>query len=413
MASMNRRQFLQGTGAASAVGLAGCLGGQTGGDGETINVGLIETLTGAYAPPGRRRRWATEAAVEQVNEEGGLNGREIELHVRDTEADPGTATTKTQSLIENEDIELLCGTVSSGVCLAVGPIATRNQIPYSAGYCATRQLTGEECSEFAFRGTRNNAEIQWAGLGPYLRAQGHETISILYADYSWGQSERDYCQHYFANEGGGELVSEVAPPIGTEDFSQYIQRLDDSADVLVFILAGSDPINFLIDVGSFGIHEDYEALVTTGAGVGGFLEEAGVTEEVADTVMGINYYPKALSGPLDNEANRQFHEAYQEHAEEPVPTRASVPGWEAIWLFRDIAEEIDYTGPDQSAEFVDHWRGFEMEQSFQYPQGDKYYRGDNQCIGQQYIFDNDGYTEEVAEVVPVDVAAGTPVTCEL
>jgi branched-chain amino acid transport system substrate-binding protein len=430
---------LKGAGAAGAITLAGCTGngnggngngnggngngnggngggngnGNGGGDGgDTIHIGFVESLTGPFAAPGQRRLWATEAAVDMVNEEGGINGRQIELHVEDTETDPGVATTKAQRLIQNENIELMCGTFSSSVCLALAPLCARNEIPYSAGYCATDRLTGADCTPYSFRGTRNNPPSQWAGLGPYLTDEGWESASMLYADYAWGQSELNYFQQYFGEEAGGEILSEVPVPAGTSDFSQYLTNLDTSADIMVFIQAGGDSINLLQDVGSFGLQEEFDRIVTVGAGVGEFLEEGGVDEEVADSLYGINYYPKVLSGPLDNQANREFHEIYSEYADEPAPTRSSSTGWEAIWLFKAIAEEIDYTGPSQSRDFVDTWRGFEMEASLEFPQGDKYYREDNQTMLEQYIFDNDGYTEEIVGTIPIEVAEGTEITCE-
>lgn len=412
MRSANRRTFLKSAGAASALGLAGCMGGG-GESGNTINIGMVESRTGPFAAPGKRRIWATEAAVEHVNEEGGINGREIELHIEDTETDPGTATTKAQNLINDENVEMLCGTFSSSVALAVAPVAARNNIPYFAGYAATRRLTGKDCNSWTFRGHRNNAEIQWAGLGPYLLDQGYKSGSILYADYSWGQSERQYFEEYFSKQGGGEILSSVAAPAGTTDFSQYLANVDTSGDFLAFIQAGGDSINLLSDIGDFGIHEEVD-LVTVGAGVGEFLEEGGVSEEVSNSLLGLNYYPKVLSGPLDTEGNRKFHEAYAKVADEPVPTRSSSTGWEAIWTMHEVASEVDYTGPDDAQAFVDGVRGFEMEESFRFPQGNKYYRaGDNQPMLNQYIFDNDGYTEKIVDTVPISVAEETKVTCEM
>jgi branched-chain amino acid transport system substrate-binding protein len=424
----SRRKFLKGAGAASAIALSGCLGDDGGGNGNggggngsnggtagnaggegTISVGFIESLTGPFAGPGQRRLWATRAARDRVNEEGGINGREIELIVRDTETDPGTATTRAQSLINEENIELMCGTFSSSVCLAVAPIVARNQIPYSAGYCATRELTGESCTEYAFRGTRNNAQTQWLGFAPYLYEQGYESASIMYADYAWGQSELQFFKQYYE----GETLSEVPVPAGTSDFSQYLSNVDTSADMLVFIQAGGDSINLLQDIQSFGTHEEVDRIATVGAGIGEFLEEGGINDAVATSLTAVNYYPKFLTGPLDTDANQQFHEIYADYAEgNPLPTRASSTGWEAIHLFRDIAEEIDYTGPDQAQEFVDTWRGFEMEESLAYPQGDKYYRSDNQCQLNQYVVEvQSDYTEEIVDTIPYDETDDYEITC--
>lgn len=427
----SRRKFLKGAGAASVIALAGCQGdggdgggdggdggdgggggGSTGGDGGdgTIKIGFIESLTGPFAAPGQRRLWATEAAVDRVNEMGGINGREIELLVRDSATDPGQATTRAQSLINDENVELMCGTFSSSVCLAVGPVASRNQVPYSAGYCATRRLTGADCSEYAFRGTRNNAETQWMALGPYMTGElGYSSASIMFADYAWGQSERDEFKRFF----DGEVLSEVAVPAGTEDFSQYLSNVDTSGDALVYIQAGGDSINLLRDIQSFGTHQEVDRLITTGAGIGEFLDQGGIDTEVATSITAVNYYPKNATGPLDTEANRQFHEIYAEHADEPLPTRSSSTGWEAIHLFKAIAEEIDYTGPDQAQEFVDTWRGFEMEESLEFPQGPKYYREDNQCQLNQYITDvAEDYTEQIVDTIPYDETDDYEITCE-
>jgi branched-chain amino acid transport system substrate-binding protein len=340
---------------------------------------------------------------------GGINGREIELLVRDTETDPGVATTRAQSLINDENVELMCGTFSSSVCLAVGPVASRNQVPYSAGYCATRRLTGPDCTGYAFRGTRNNAELQWMALGPYMSDElGYESASIMYADYAWGQSELEQFKRFF----DGEVLSEVPVPAGTEDFSQYLSNVDTSGDALVYIQAGGDSINLLQQIENFGTHEEVEKIATTGAGIGEFLGEAGISPEVATSLLAVNWYPKNATGPLDTEANNEFQSIYSEYADEPLPTRSSSTGWEAIHLFRDIAEEIDYTGPDQAAEFVDTWRGFEMEESLAYPQGPKYYRPDNQAQVNQYITEvREDYTEEIIDTIPYDETDDYEITC--
>jgi len=407
MRSANRRRFLKGAGTASAITLAGCLGG--GGGDDTIPIGFIESLSGPFASAGRRRLWATEAAVDKVNEDGGINGREIELLVEDTETDPGTATTKAQNLINQEGIELLCGTFSSSVCLAVAPVATRNSIPYSAGYCATSRLTADDCEEYAFRGTRGNAETQWLGYAPWINENTEwNSASTMYADYAWGQTENEQFKRFY----DGEIVSEVPVPAGTADFSQYLSNVDTSADILVFIQAGGDTINLLQDIESFGTHQEVEKLVTVGGGVGEFLDTADISGEVASSVQAVNFYPKFLTGPLDTPENQNFHEVYQEYAEEPRPTRSSVTGWEAIHLFRDIASEIDYTGPDQAQEFVDTWRGFEMELSEAYPQGDKYYRDDNQCQVNHYITNvQEDYTEEIIETISTDTTDDYEIKC--
>ncbi|MFB6312012.1 MAG: hypothetical protein ABEH64_12635, partial [Salinirussus sp.] len=62
--------------------------------------------------------------------------------------------------------------------------------------------------------------------------------------------------------------------------------------------------------------------------------------------------------------------------------------------------------------FVNTWRGFEMEESKAFPQGDKYYRADNQCQVNQYVTEIEAdYTESIIDTVPYDETDGYEITC--
>ena len=93
---------------------------------DTIKVGMDTPLSGTYAPIGKQVRWGAELAVKEINAAGGVGGRKFELIFEDEEANPAVAVRKAERLLQQDKVDLLTGTVSSGSTLAVGQVAERN-----------------------------------------------------------------------------------------------------------------------------------------------------------------------------------------------------------------------------------------------------------------------------------------------
>lgn len=150
MSTYTRRDALRRIGAASAIGtvaLAGCAqesgdgddseGGDTtgNGDGESgdgngdpIQFGTLFPITGPSAVFGGGHQRAANLAVEEINEAGGLLGREVEVTNRDTENAPERAAQKFQTMIDQQGIVGLVGPYSSGIGTTLAPVARDNRV---------------------------------------------------------------------------------------------------------------------------------------------------------------------------------------------------------------------------------------------------------------------------------------------
>src|SRR5271166_2055100 len=93
---------------------------------EPVKIGVLTPLSGTYAPIGQQVRWGLELAAKEVNQKGGILGRQIHLLFEDSEANPAIATQKAEKLFQVEQVDFLTGTVNSGATLAVGQVAERN-----------------------------------------------------------------------------------------------------------------------------------------------------------------------------------------------------------------------------------------------------------------------------------------------
>jgi ABC-type branched-subunit amino acid transport system substrate-binding protein len=128
----------------AAVALAACGGDDTategggggGGGGEEeqstepIKIGAPVDLSGVFAVYGEQQRQAAELAVKEINEDGGINGRQVEIVFADAQSDIQPAVEQVTSLIEREQVDAIIGIVSSAARDAVIPRIARAEKVY-------------------------------------------------------------------------------------------------------------------------------------------------------------------------------------------------------------------------------------------------------------------------------------------
>src|SRR5664279_822039 len=104
--TVGRRTLLRGVGAA---GLTSGLAMPAIAANAPIRMGWIAAVTGMFATNAQAQDWGFHAAVQDLNEKGGLLGRQIEVVMRDSAADPAKAVSFAKELVYNENIDVLCG----------------------------------------------------------------------------------------------------------------------------------------------------------------------------------------------------------------------------------------------------------------------------------------------------------------
>jgi branched-chain amino acid transport system substrate-binding protein len=110
---------------------AGCGGDDDGGDGGgPIKIGISLPLTGEFSQPGKAAQQGYEVWRDTVNEEGGLLDRQVELVIRDDASEQNTVVADYNSLISQENVDLLLGTFSSLLNLPASAVAERNRMLY-------------------------------------------------------------------------------------------------------------------------------------------------------------------------------------------------------------------------------------------------------------------------------------------
>ncbi len=110
-ASATRRQVLAGS---AAAGLTATLAAPAIAQNKPIRLGWIAAVSGMFASNAQAQDWGFHTAVQDINDAGGIDGRKIEIFMRDSAADPAKAVSFAKELIFNQDIDGLCGPINSG-----------------------------------------------------------------------------------------------------------------------------------------------------------------------------------------------------------------------------------------------------------------------------------------------------------
>ncbi|MEO3868526.1 ABC transporter substrate-binding protein [Nonomuraea sp. B12E4] len=212
-----------------------CGGDAGGGAQAAIKVGLIVSLTGNYTPLGSEDKKAVELAVEQVNAQGGLLGRKVELVTRDDKTAPDQGIVAYNQI--KGEIDALIGPVFSNSALAVEPLAQRDKMPYLSLAPAQEQV--EPIKSYIFV-TPALSSMYAERYLQYIQAQGIRTIAVAWDSKSaYSVSGHEYMVK-LAPKYGVTIAVDERYETTTSDFSPVFQHVRDSdAEALVFWGSGA------------------------------------------------------------------------------------------------------------------------------------------------------------------------------
>lgn len=192
-------------------------------EGDTIKIGMIASLSGAEKPWGDESKKGAQLAIDQANEAGGINGKQIELIVEDTGGLPATGKTATERLVSSKKVLAVLGEVASGVTGPSAEVCQSAGVPIiSVG--STRTALSNTGNMF-FRVCYTDA-FQGAMLAKFAYDDlGIKNVAILtdkQLPYSVGLS--DDFRAYFTKLGG-TVVAEDFYEKGTTDFKGQLTNL--------------------------------------------------------------------------------------------------------------------------------------------------------------------------------------------
>ena len=273
----------------------------------------------AFLDPYRK---GMELAVAEINAAGGVLGRPIELVVRDDNGNPGDAVRVAEELVSREKVNVLMGTFSSAVGLAVADFAKQRKLLFIAAEPLTDKIVWENGNRYTFR-LRASTYMQTAMLVPEAARLAKKRWAIVYPDYEYGKSATAaFRQQLSARQPGVEFV-EVSAPLGKIDAGPVVQALlDAKPDAIFSSLFAGDLAKFVREGELRGLFKDRPVLDL----LGGEPEYLDPLKDEAPTGWYVTGYPwSAIATP----EHKRFLDAYQAKYSD-YPRLGSVVGYSAI-----------------------------------------------------------------------------------
>lgn len=212
-------------------------------DGEPIRIGALTSLTGNFTPWGVQVRDGMQLAVNEINEDGGVDGRRLELVVTDDQSNPEEGVSAIERLIERDGVVAVGGIISSDVGLATARVAEESEVPLFLVKAGAGDILSP-ASRYTFRTCLPSAPMVAGPVLEYVQSEGLTRVGAIVADYAWGQAIKAALEETFAAASGIRLQVEVAP-VGETDFTTYLrslERLDPEMIVATGHPPGSGPI---------------------------------------------------------------------------------------------------------------------------------------------------------------------------
>jgi branched-chain amino acid transport system substrate-binding protein len=216
-----------------------------------LKLGLVDPLTGVYAAIAQSEVEGAKFAVAEINNKGGVLGRQLELLVEDSANDVGTGVQKTRKLIDRDQVNCIIGDVNSGIALAMAGVTSEKGVLHIVSGGHTDVVTGENCHWNVFR-VCNTTTMDVNAIADTLIEKFGKKWYFLTPDYAYGHS----VQAAFVKKlkaAGGEFAGDLVP-LGTADYSAYLIKAKAyGPKVLVDVMGGVDQVNSLKQFIGFGL----------------------------------------------------------------------------------------------------------------------------------------------------------------
>ncbi|NYE20037.1 substrate-binding domain-containing protein [Microbacterium immunditiarum] len=381
---------------ASALVLAACApqastGGDAGDGGEgptEITVGIVTSETGPLAGYGAQYLAGFKAGLEYATDgTNEVDGIAIEVEYRDDAGDPDKAVTAAKELI-GAGINVIAGTASSGVALALAEQAAQNKVLYISGPAASDAITG--INEYTFRSGRQSAQ-DVATAGTFLDDVEGKTIAVFAQDNAFGQGNVAAVEAILGAKG-----ATVTPVLVAEDVTEFTpfaqQVLAGSPDLVFVAWAGATSGAMWQAMSQQGVLD--EIPVVTGLGDAATF---GAYGEASEKINFLNHY---FPGAPDNDVNDAMVELIEGAG--GTPDLFSPDGFNAALMIVQAVKE----GKGDVDAMIAALEGFEFEG----PKGTTTVRaGDHALIQEMYqarlVADGDTFVPELVDTSAADEVA--------
>lgn len=286
-----------------------------------VKVGFMLPYSGTFTALGQ----AIENGFKMyVDEQGGmLGGEKIEYYRVDDESNPAKASDNANRLIKRDEVDVLVGTVHSGVAMAMAKAAKDADMTLIIPNAGANMLTGHLCTPNIFRTSFSNWQPAYA-MAHVANEKGYKNVVSVTWNYAAGKEAIAGFKEGF-EEKGGKVVKELLLPFPDVEFQSILTEIASlKPDAVFTFFAGGGAVKFVQDYVSAGLGKDVPLLGS------GFLTD-GTLEAQGDSASGLLTTLHYADG-LNTEKDNIFRASYSKLYPDMAPDVYAVQGYDAAQL---------------------------------------------------------------------------------
>jgi len=269
-----------------------------------LKVGLMLPATGTFAALG--------TAIENgfklyVDEQGGkLAGRSIQYFKVDDESDPSKATDNVNKLIKRDQVDVIVGTVHSGVALAMARAAKESKTLLIVPNAGADAITGPQCAPNIFRSSFSNWQPGYS-TGVVAAQKGYKRAMTITWNYAAGtETVKGFTEAF--EKGGGKVIRDLSLPFPNVEFQALLTEIAaQKPDVVFAFFAGGGAVKFVKDYDAAGLRRTIP-LVGSGFLTDGTLEAQGASAQGLITTL---HYGDNIETPRNNAFRNKYAVTYK------------------------------------------------------------------------------------------------------
>lgn len=325
---LRSRLFITGIVLMMMFSLMGC------GQSQTIKIGAIQPISGQVSAYGIQTRDAVAMAIEEINADGGVLGKQLELIVEDDEANPEKTTNAFKKLIAKDKVVGIVGALTSKCTLAITQDAQAKKVVLISPSSTNDTVT--DAGDYIFRACYNDSFQGQVNAQFAFETLGARKAALLYDitnDYSKGLMTNFRSKF---EELGGVIVAEESYSTGDKDFNAQLTKIKATRPEVLFIPDYYSTISLIAK------QVRGQGITIPMMGGDGWDE---ITNNAGDEVIG-SYYSNHYSPDADDQEVKTFVQKYEEQFN-ITPNALAALGYDATYILVNAIERAGSVDSDE------------------------------------------------------------------
>jgi branched-chain amino acid transport system substrate-binding protein len=312
-----------------------------------IKLGVMFVMSGPMGGYGKHGKQAVQMALEEINADGGIQGRKVEAIFADDEMKVDKGIQIAKKFINEDQVDFIIGPTSSAVALALADLVEQQKKILVLTQSATNSLTDAKFNPYLFS-TLSNAMMHSRAGAYFLANKPYKRWMCIGPGYSYGQeSWNSFKTKLTELRPDVEIVGELWPKLMETDYAPFIKQiLETKPDAVWSPLWGMDAVNFIKQALPLGLFDKIKFAFPDGAALESLMPLGKSMPE--GVFVAARYFFLTPDAPV----NRRFVKAYTEKFKE-LPDYMAEETYAGVYFLRAAIERAGTTDSETIIEAVE------------------------------------------------------------